>query len=295
MTNPKILNGTVLANSILTDITNRVTRIICNRKPALAVILVGNNPASQVYVKNKKNACAKVGITSSEFLLPEDTTELELLSLIEKLNRDSSVDAILVQLPLPSHLNSNLVIDTIAPAKDVDGFHRYNMGSLALNSPKVCPCTPHGIMHMLDSLEMVYEGQHAVVVGASNIVGRPMALELLNRGATVTICNSKTRDLPQITQVADILIIAVGKPKLIKRQWVKDGAIVIDVGINRLANGKLCGDVDFDDIIDKVSHITPVPGGVGPMTIAMLIKNTLNCYNSGFLALLRQSRQQNAG
>lgn len=277
--NSKILSGAILAESILAEIKLKVDQITGKRKPTLAVVLVGDNPASQVYVRNKKNACAKVGIHSAEFLLPESTNESKLLKLIEQLNKDVTVDGILVQLPLPKHLSSNLIIDAIAPSKDVDGFHRYNMGSLALNSPTICPCTPHGVMYMLDSLNLDYRGQHAVIVGASNIVGRPMALELLNRGATVTVCNSKTKNLPTVTRTADILVIAVGKPKLVTRDWVKEGSIVIDVGMNRLDSGKLCGDVDFDDVVDKASRITPVPGGVGLMTIAMLIKNTMHCYS----------------
>lgn len=274
----KILSGKKLSDEILSDIALQVGKITNKRKPALAVVLVGNDPASQVYVKNKKNACAKVGIISAEFLLSETTTETELINLVNQLNNDEAIDGILVQLPLPKHLNSNLVINTITPSKDVDGFHRYNMGSLALNDPQVCPCTPHGVMYMLDSINFEYHGKNIVILGTSNIVGRPMALELLNRGATVTVCNSKTKNLSQVTAAADVIVAAVGRPNLVKREWVKDGSIVIDVGINRLENGKLCGDVDFDAIVDKVSYITPVPGGVGPMTIAMLIKNTLYCY-----------------
>lgn len=275
--NNKIINGKLLAETILNSIEADVKKLT-TRKPALAVVLVGDDPASQVYVRNKKNACAKVGITSVEYLLDNKTTQEELINLVKQLNNDSEIDGILVQLPLPKHLNSKLVIDTITPAKDVDGFHRYNMGSLALNDPQVCPCTPHGVMYMLDSLKIDYHGKHVVVLGSSNIVGRPMALELLNRGATVTVCNSKTKNLNSITQTADILIAAVGRAKLIKRDAVKNGSIIIDVGMNRLDNGKLCGDVDFDDVIDKASFITPVPGGVGPMTIAMLIRNTMRCY-----------------
>jgi methylenetetrahydrofolate dehydrogenase (NADP+)/methenyltetrahydrofolate cyclohydrolase len=181
-------------------------------------------------------------------------------------------------LPLPKHLNSKLIIDNIAHHKDVDGFHRYNMGSLALNDPQICPCTPHGIMHMLDTLDVEYHGLKALIIGMSNIVGRPMALELINRGATVTLCNSKTKNLEMLSAGADLLIAAVGRPKLVKANWIKPGAIVIDVGINRLDNGKLCGDIDFDEVLPIASYITPVPGGVGPMTIAMLMKNTMRCY-----------------
>ncbi|MFN7094042.1 MAG: bifunctional methylenetetrahydrofolate dehydrogenase/methenyltetrahydrofolate cyclohydrolase FolD [Burkholderiales bacterium] len=274
----KILSGEQLAGQILDRITTQVAQLGSSRKPALAVVLVGNDPASQVYVGRKKTACAKVGIKSLDFTLPEDTTQEALLELIEQLNLDPTVDGILVQLPLPKHLNNKLVIDKILPNKDVDGFHRYNIGSLAINDPQICSCTPHGIMYMLDSLQLDYAGKHVVIIGASNIVGRPMALELLNRGATVTVCNSKTKNLPELSNQADILVVAVGKPKLVKASWVKPDSIVIDVGTTLLDNGKLCGDVDFEEVIPKVSYITPVPGGVGPMTIAMLINNTLHCY-----------------
>jgi methylenetetrahydrofolate dehydrogenase (NADP+)/methenyltetrahydrofolate cyclohydrolase len=274
----KILSGEQLAGQILDRITTQVAQLGSSRKPALAVVLVGNDPASQVYVGRKKTACAKVGIKSLDFTLPEDTTQEALLKLIEQLNLDPTVDGILVQLPLPKHLNNKLVIDKILPNKDVDGFHRYNIGSLAINDPQICSCTPHGIMYMLDSLQLDYAGKHVVIIGASNIVGRPMALELLNRGATVTVCNSKTKNLPELSNQADILVVAVGKPKLVKASWVKPDSIVIDVGTTLLDNGKLCGDVDFEEVIPKVSYITPVPGGVGPMTIAMLINNTLHCY-----------------
>ncbi len=276
--NNKIINGKTLSDSILAEIKTQIETRAKTRQPALAVILVGNDPASQVYVKNKKNACAKVGIKSVEYNLDSNITQEELSQLLKRLNQDTHIDGILVQLPLPKHLNSKLVIDTIIPTKDVDGFNRYNMGSLALNDPQICSCTPHGVMYMLDSLKLDYHGKNVVIIGSSNIVGRPMALELLNRGATVTVCNSKTKNLNEITKTADILIAAVGKPKLIKRDWVKDDSIIIDVGINRLDDGSLCGDVDFNDVIDKVSAITPVPGGVGPMTIAMLMKNTMRCY-----------------
>lgn len=279
MQEKKIINGKALAAQIQGDISREISQLANKRQPALAVVLVGDDPASQVYVRNKKAACAAVGIKSVEHLLPANTTEEELLALVNKLNHDATIDGILVQLPLPKQLNSKLVIDTILPSKDVDGFHRYNMGSLALNNPQICPCTPHGVMYMLDSLNLHYHGKNAVIIGASNIVGRPMALELLNRGVTVTVCNSKTINLADITKTADILIVAVGLAKMIKANFVKDGAIVIDVGMNRDNNGKLCGDVDFDDVINKVSFITPVPGGVGPMTIAMLIKNTMTCYH----------------
>ena len=272
----KILNGKEFATDILNDLSHQVAK--CKRPPCLAVILVGTNAASMVYVNNKKNACKKVGITSIAHELPETTTEIELLEIIKLLNKDENVDGILVQLPLPEHLNSKLIIDNIAPHKDVDGFHRYNMGSLALNDPQICPCTPHGVMYMLDKLNITYHGLHAVIIGMSNIVGRPMALELINRGTTVTICNSKTRNLPEVTAHADLVVVGTGRPKMVKASWIKPGAIVIDIGMNRLDDGKLCGDVDFDEVLPVAGYITPVPGGVGLMTIAMLMQNTLHCY-----------------
>ncbi|MDD3266240.1 MAG: bifunctional methylenetetrahydrofolate dehydrogenase/methenyltetrahydrofolate cyclohydrolase FolD [Burkholderiales bacterium] len=276
----KVISGKLLSEEILKDIANKVSDINKSGKrvPSLAVVLVGEDPASQVYVRNKKNACQKVGFTSFEYVLAADTTQNELITLVEKLNDDKDVDGILVQLPLPKHLDSKIIIDTISPSKDVDGFHRYNMGSLALKDPNVCPCTPHGVMYMLDSIKTNYFGKHAVIIGASNIVGRPMALELMNRGATVTVCNSKTRNTSELVADADIVVAAVGLPNFVQGDWIKDGAIVIDVGINRLADGKLCGDVDYEAAAKRASHITPVPGGVGPMTIAMLLKNTLSIY-----------------
>ena len=276
----KIISGKELSSQILDAISEDVEDLQINqlRTPCLAVVLVGNDPASQVYVKNKKNACQKVGIKSLEFVLPESTTQEELSTLIKDLNADFMVDGILVQLPLPAHLDSKLVIDTILPNKDVDGFHRYNMGSLALRDPNICPCTPHGVMYMLDNIKVNYHGKHAVILGTSNIVGRPMALELMNRGTTVTMCNSKTRNVEEIIASADILVAAIGNPNFVQAKWLKADAIVIDVGINRLENGKLCGDVDFNEALPKVKYITPVPGGVGPMTIAMLLKNTMRCY-----------------
>lgn len=273
----KIIDGNALSQKILQDIAQQI-QSFKNRVPSLAVVLVGDDPASQVYVRNKKLACNTVGIKSVEHLLPETTSEETLLTLINELNSDSYIDGILVQLPLPKQLNSKIVIDTILPAKDVDGFHRYNMGSLALNNPQICPCTPHGVMYMLDSLNTNYYGKNVVILGSSNIVGRPMALELLNRSATVTVCNSKTLNLPNITRSADILISAIGRANFVTKDFVKNGATVIDVGMNRDNNGKLCGDVDFADVIDIVSKISPVPGGVGKMTIAMLMVNTIKCY-----------------
>lgn len=276
----KIIKGSELASQLLAEISQYIISLISTncRRPCLAVILVGNDPASQIYVKNKKAACLKVGIKSMEFLLAATTSQAELLTLINQLNQDTTVDGVLVQLPLPGHLDSKLVIDSILPTKDVDGFHRLNMGSLALADPRICPCTPHGVMYLLDSLNLNYHGKEAVILGASNIVGRPMALELMNRGATVTICNSKTQHLAEVISRADILVAAIGKPEFVQGSWLKSGCIAIDVGINRLATGKLCGDINFESALAKVQYITPVPGGVGPLTIAMLLRNTLRCY-----------------
>lgn len=280
MVSEKIISGKQAADEILAKLKQQIEELQHKnlRIPSLAVILVGEDPASLVYVRNKKTACSKVGINSLEYNLSADTSESELLELVHKLNQDEAVDGILVQLPLPKHLDSKIIIDAINPAKDVDGFCRYNVGSLAVNQANLCPCTPHGVMYLLDSLKVDYYGKHAVVLGTSNIVGRPMALELINRGATVTMCNSKSRPLEQYVASADILIAAIGKPKFISGAWLKPGAIAIDVGINRLENGKLCGDIDFESALERVKYITPVPGGVGPMTIAMLLQNTLQCY-----------------
>lgn len=277
----KIISGKILSEEILATINSKINDIIKQeqRVPCLAVILVGEDPASQVYVRNKKNTCHKVGVRSLEYVLDADTSQIDLINLIQQLNNNDNVDGILVQLPLPEHLDSKLVIDTILPNKDVDGFHRYNMGSLALKDPNICPCTPHGVMYMLDSINVDYHGKHAVILGTSNIVGRPMALELINRGATITMCNSKTKNVSELIGMADIVIAAVGRPNFVKGEWLKDGAIAIDVGINRLDSGKLCGDIDYETASARAGYITPVPGGVGPMTIAMLLRNTLHCYN----------------
>ena len=278
--NEKILCGKTLSQQILDTVSDEVENLRVNnqRQPALAVVLVGSDPASQVYVRNKKNACEKVAVKSLEYILPAETNQAELVKLIQQLNADESVDGILVQLPLPAHLDSKLIIDRILPNKDVDGFHRYNMGSLALKDPNICPCTPHGVMYMLDSINLEYHGKHAVILGTSNIVGRPMALELINRGATVTMCNSKTRNVVELIGAADIVIAAIGRPNFVQGAWLKPGCIAIDVGINRLDTGKLCGDIEFTSAFERAQYITPVPGGVGPMTIAMLLKNTLHCY-----------------
>jgi methylenetetrahydrofolate dehydrogenase (NADP+)/methenyltetrahydrofolate cyclohydrolase len=239
------------------------------------VILVGDNPASQVYVKNKVKACEEVGIDSREIILPETVSQEDLIKTIKNCNQDKEVHGLLVQLPLPSHLDSQEVIATIALDKDVDGFHLQHHGALLARLPGLRPCTPLGIMYMLEHEKIPLVGAHAVVVGASNIVGKPMALLLQNAGATVTLCNSKTTDLSKFTRMADILVVAVGRPNLITAEMVKDGVVVVDVGINRLNDGKLAGDVDFLSVSTKAAKITPVPGGVGPMTIAMLLKNTV--------------------
>jgi methylenetetrahydrofolate dehydrogenase (NADP+) / methenyltetrahydrofolate cyclohydrolase len=245
------------------------------RAPGLAVILVGEDPASQVYVRNKKLACEAAGIISFEHTLPAATSEESLLAIIGSLNNDPEVDGILVQLPLPDHISEARVIETISPDKDVDGFHPCNMGRLTVGKPTFRPCTPQGVTRLLESIGLDISGMDAVVVGRSNIVGRPMALELLAKNCTPRICHSKTRNLSDQIYQADILVAAIGKPGFIQGQWVKPGAIVIDVGINRLHNGKIAGDVDFDAAREVAGYITPVPGGVGPMTIACLLQNTL--------------------
>jgi methylenetetrahydrofolate dehydrogenase (NADP+)/methenyltetrahydrofolate cyclohydrolase len=269
-------------NKIAQDIRNEVRQSAISLKeqkgitPGLAVVLVGEDPASQVYVGRKAKACAEAGFLSREYKLAADTSEAKLISLINDLNKDQLIHGILVQLPLPQSISTNKIIAAIDPHKDVDGFHPYNMGGLVTGSPLFIPCTPQGIMELIARTGIDLKGKEAVVVGRSNIVGKPMALLLLAQHATVTICHSRTKDLPVVTRRADILIAAVGKAHMIKADMVKDGVIVIDVGVNRLENGKLTGDVDFDEVASKASYITPVPGGVGPMTIAMLMKNTLN-------------------
>ncbi len=273
----QIIDGKAIAaevrNQVRLDIEQRISA--SQRAPGLAVILVGANPASQVYVRKKREACNEAGLISKSFDLDENTDQQTLLDLIEDLNSDVTIDGILVQLPLPDHIDSTLVLEAIHPDKDVDGFHPYNIGRLAQRMPVLRPCTPHGIIHMLETIGETFKGRHAVVVGASNIVGRPMNLELLLAGATVTTTHRFTKDLAAHVANADILVVAVGKPGIVKGEWVKPGATVIDVGINRLANGKLTGDVDYDAAAERAAWITPVPGGVGPMTVAMLLKNTL--------------------
>ncbi len=241
----------------------------------LAVIIVGDNPASRVYVNNKKKACDEVGFVSYEYALPEETTQQELLDLVNRLNNDDKVNGILVQLPLPKQIDENAVINAISPDKDVDAFHPFNVGKIMIGEYAFLPCTPAGIMELIDSTGVEIAGKSCVVIGRSNIVGKPMSMLLLHRSGTVTVCHSKTRNLKEICSQADILVAAVGRPNFVTGDMVKEGAVVIDVGINRMEDGKLCGDVNFAEAEKKASFITPVPGGVGPMTIAMLMKNTL--------------------
>ena len=273
----QLIDGKAIAQNIRLSIKAKVEERIAQgkRAPGLAVILVGSDPASQVYVGNKKRACEEVGFVSRSYDLPNTTSEAELLALVESLNNDDEIDGILVQLPLPEGLDANLVIEHINPEKDVDGFHPSNVGKLALRQPGLRPCTPKGIMTLFNSTGVSPYGLEALVVGASNIVGRPMTLELLLAGCTVTTTHRFTKNLEAKVRQADLLVVAVGKPGFIPGEWIKEGAIVIDVGINRLDNGSLVGDVDFDVAKEKAAFITPVPGGVGPMTVASLIENTL--------------------
>ncbi|MFN4997737.1 MAG: bifunctional methylenetetrahydrofolate dehydrogenase/methenyltetrahydrofolate cyclohydrolase FolD [Betaproteobacteria bacterium] len=271
-----LIDGLAIAKSLRLQAAERARACIeKDRAAGLAVVLIGKNPASQVYVRNKVKACAEAGITSRLIEKPENLSEVELLSIIDDLNHDPEIDGILVQLPLPKQLDAHRVIEAIAADKDVDGFHVSNAGALMTGRPLFQPCTPYGVIKMLESIDAPIWGAHAVICGASNIVGKPMAMMLLARGATVTVCNSKTQRLQEHTRRADILVSAVGRPNMISADMVKPGAIVIDVGINRLSDGRLVGDVDFAAVSQVASAITPVPGGVGPMTIAMLLINTL--------------------
>jgi methylenetetrahydrofolate dehydrogenase (NADP+)/methenyltetrahydrofolate cyclohydrolase len=271
-----IIDGNALAKKVRAEIAARTSALIKKgTQPGLAVLLVGEDPASQVYVRNKVKACEDVGMFSILERHPADLSEANLLQRINELNDDPKIHGILVQLPLPKHIDSHRVIESIAPEKDVDGFHVANAGALMIGAPLFRPCTPYGCMKMLESINYPIRGARAVVIGASNIVGKPMAMLLLQAGATVTICNSKTKDLSAHTKEADILVVATGKPKMVTAEMVKPGSVVIDVGINRLPDGKLCGDVDFDGVKEVAGAITPVPGGVGPMTITMLLLNTL--------------------
>lgn len=273
----QLIDGKAKAEEIRENIRHKVTTRVeqGQRPPGLAVILVGDDPASQVYVSHKRRDCEQVGIISKAWDLPSSTPQAELEELIDTLNADSSIDGILVQLPLPDGLEADRILERIAPDKDVDGFHPFNMGRLAQRIPLLRPCTPAGVVDLLDDTGVDIRGLHAVVVGASNIVGRPMGLELLLRGCTVTTCHRFTKDLESHVRRADLLVVAVGRPGIVDSQWIKQGALVIDVGINRQENGKLVGDIDFDVASERASHITPVPGGVGPMTRAKLLENTL--------------------
>ncbi len=273
----KIIDGKEISAQIRAEIFEKVKEYNARtgNLPGLAVVIVGENPASQVYVRNKKRACEQVGFNSWVYELPESTTQEELNALIDKLNDDANVHGILVQLPLPKHLNEEEIILRIKPEKDVDAFHPYNVGRITIGNPKFLPCTPAGIMELLHRSNIEISGKECVVIGRSNIVGKPMALLLLSENGTVTVCHSKTRDLKEVCKRADILVVAIGKADFVTADMVKEGAVVIDVGMNRNADGKLTGDVDFASVSEVASYITPVPGGVGPMTITMLLQNTL--------------------
>jgi len=272
-----IINGKKIAEEIISEIKNKVItkQSEGTAPPGLAVIQVGEDPASSVYVRNKRKACEEVGMKSFNYDLDQSTTQEELLELVESLNSNAEVNGILIQLPLPSHINETIVIETINPSKDVDGFHPYTIGRLMQRIPLLRPCTAIGVITMLEAIEIDPKGMNAVIVGASNLVGRPLNLELLLKGATTTVCHKFTKNLKDHVMSADILAVAVGKPNFIPGSWIKEDAIVFDIGINRDENGKLTGDVDFESAKKKASWISPVPGGVGPMTVAMLIKNTL--------------------
>ena len=282
----QIIDGKKIAKIVKSEVKTAVDGLVARggRRPGLAVVKVGDNPASAVYVRNKRAACTECGIESFSRDLPQSTSEIELLSVIDELNEDKAVDGILVQLPAPEQIRQTEIVERIDPAKDVDGFHPYNIGRLAERNPLIRPCTPYGVIRMLDHVGVVLLGKHCVVVGASNIVGRPMSLELLLMGATVTVTHRFTTELAGHVAQADVLIVAAGKPGLVKGEWIKPGAIVVDVGMNRLADGRLCGDVEFDSAKERASWISPVPGGVGPMTVAMLMRNTLEA------SVRRQSR-----
>ncbi|NKB82058.1 MAG: bifunctional methylenetetrahydrofolate dehydrogenase/methenyltetrahydrofolate cyclohydrolase FolD [Nitrospirales bacterium] len=272
-----ILDGKLLAQTIRTQIAQETTELHSHTgiRPGLAVFLVGNDPASAVYVRNKKKACDAAGLQVHDYKLDAETNQTELLGLIEATNHDPTIHGILVQLPLPPQIDSRMILEAVSPMKDADGFHPYNMGRLLSGDPVFLPCTPKGVMKMIESTGQTIEGKRAVVLGRSNIVGKPVAALLMQANATVTVCHSKTQDLPSVTREADILIAAIGKAQFVTRDMVKNGAIVVDVGINRLDDGRLVGDVDFESVQEQAGWLSPVPGGVGPMTIAMLLSNTL--------------------
>jgi len=278
----KLIDGKAIAKAIREDVKEEVKKIVedGHRPPSLAVVLVGKDPASQIYVKNKKKACHKAGITSVEHILDETVSEKMLFSIIDNLNDDPNVDGILVQLPLPGKLHEHTVIERINPLKDVDGFHPVNVGRLVANTKGLRPCTPAGIVEMLKRTGKDLAGKKVIVLGRSNIVGKPVATMLLHESCTVTVCHSHTKGLKEICKRGDIIVAAIGKPQFVTVDMVKEGCMIIDVGINRNDNGKICGDVDFDAVKEKAGYITPVPGGVGPMTIAMLMVNTLTAYKS---------------
>ncbi|CAN1486093.1 FolD 5,10-methylene-tetrahydrofolate dehydrogenase/Methenyl tetrahydrofolate cyclohydrolase [Methylophilaceae bacterium] len=273
----KILDGKAVAENLLQDLKKEIDVRSKKgiRSPSLAVVLIGSNPASSIYVKNKRLACEKIGVKSIAYDLPNETSEKELLTLIETLNNDTSIDGILVQSPLPAHINNEVIFENISPHKDVDGFHPKNIGLLAIKQPQLRSCTPYGVMKLIEATQLPIQGLDAIVVGSSNHVGRPMALELLLAGCTVTMCNRYTQKLQQKIELADIVVAAAGIPDMIKGSWIKPGAIVIDIGINRLESGKIIGDIEFDIAKTRAGFITPVPGGVGPMTVATLMENTL--------------------
>lgn len=274
----QLIDGKALAAREKAAVRAEIDALVAKglRRPGLAVVMVGDNAASEIYVRNKRRACEESGIVSVAHDLPQSTSHAELLRLIDALNADPAIDGILVQLPLPEQMQTTQIVERIDPAKDVDGFHPYNVGRLAQRKPVIRPCTPYGVTRLIESTGVSTYGKNAVVVGASNIVGRPMLLELLLLGATSTICHRFTHDLEQQVQRAEILVVAVGKPGLVKGEWVRPGSIVIDVGMNRLESGKLVGDVEFEAARERAAFITPVPGGVGPMTVAMLMRNTLD-------------------
>ena len=273
----KIIDGKAIAENLLQDLKKEIDVRSKKgiRNPSLAVVLIGSNPASSIYVKNKRLACEKIGVKSIAYDLPNETSEKELLTLIETLNNDTSIDGILVQSPLPSHINNDVIFENISPLKDVDGFHPKNIGLLAIKQPQLRSCTPYGVMKLIKATQLAIQGLDAIVVGSSNHVGRPMALELLLGGCTVTICNRYTQKLQQKIELADIVVAAAGIPDMIKGSWIKPGAIAIDIGINRLESGKIIGDIEFDIAKTRAGFITPVPGGVGPMTVSTLMENTL--------------------
>lgn len=271
-----LISGKEVSAKVKAEVREETAKLIEKGiKPGLAVVIVGDDPASRVYVNSKKKACEEVGFASFEYALPAETTQEELLALVEKLNKDKSVDGILCQLPLPKHIDENSIINAIIPEKDVDAFHPFNVGKIMIGDFAFLPCTPAGVMELIDSTGVEISGKTCVVIGRSNIVGKPMSMLLLHKNGTVTTCHSRTKNLAEVCKAADILVASVGRPKFVTDDMVKEGAVVIDVGINRLEDGSLCGDVDFESVEKKASYITPVPGGVGPMTIAMLMKNTL--------------------